>query len=85
VLFLPNPLDQRETNILDLIEFANLLNLDPWSAEAYRRLWRQAKKQFFVTDKTAKDYAALAMRILRDPLRTELELRRLRMRRVEQK
>jgi len=85
VLFLPYPLDQRETNILDLVEFANLLDLDPWSDEAYRRLWRQAKRQFLVTDKTATDYAKLAIQILRDPLRTELELTRLRIRRINRK
>ena len=75
---MPDSLEQRELRILDLVETAYLRAWDPCSHEIYERLWRQAKKQFLVTDQTAADYAKMAREILRDPLRTQLELRRVR-------
>jgi len=70
---------------LELVEWAHLQGLNPHSKQTYRTLCREAKKQFLVTDDTAKDYAGLAMRVLSDQLRAALELERLRDRRLEWK
>lgn len=80
---LPTPSERREKNILELVEWAQLQGLYPHSKQTYQTLCREAKKQFLVTDETAKDYAGLAMRVLADHMRAALELERMRERRLE--
>jgi hypothetical protein len=82
---LPTPSERREKNILELVEWAQLQGLNPNSKQTHQILCREAKKQFLVTDETAKDYAGLAMRVLADDTRAALELNRMRERRLEWK
>jgi hypothetical protein len=79
-LALANP---RTLSILELVEYGYLQGLDCRLDETHQTLFLRAKSSFLVTDNTANDYATLAIHILTDPIRTELELRVLRNHRLQ--
>ena len=80
---MPTSSQVREKRVLQLVEWARLGGLNSCSPRISRRLVSQAKKLFLVTDETAADYASLALRVLEDPLRSEIEIQRMRDERAE--
>lgn len=81
---MPNPAEKRVYNILELVESAQIQGLDPDGSETFNLLYLEAKNSFLVTDSTAEDYAKSAMQILSDPIRTGLEINRLRRKRIDE-
>ena len=71
----PSAAERRKDDIIELVAWACFRELDPLSKRTRDMIYREAKKRFLVTNATAKDYAQLAVQLLADKSRTELELR----------
>ena len=80
---MPTSSEVRERRILQLVEWACLSRLEATFPSIVRSLFDQAKELFLVTDETADDYSRLALKLLQDPLRCEIEVRRMRVERAE--